>query len=291
MYRFYIAVAVFWFAFQATLYGKYARALDGISLLIIRNVSLIWIGALVLFRVPKNAFAIVPQHSFTITRTACFGVLHLLLNYQAYKYVPVWVANILKKWVTTIVWFVIWYLLLSEMLSRMQYLLLWIIMVASLYISGKRIHYDHLENHKYWIGIIYIVISWIFSTLARYGFKLYSADMNTFLASYILEASVGVVAAFIFPLYKQVSWFSLMIPDKKTLGQILAISVVTMITTISYTQALQWWSFSLSNALILCNLPLICLFSALFYHEHLQRKQRIAIISIVICLIMLKLIT
>jgi hypothetical protein len=70
MYRLSISLAVFGFALQNTLYAKYARALNGITLVIIRNVSLIAVGAIALFRVRADQYAQIITYWQPITRTA-----------------------------------------------------------------------------------------------------------------------------------------------------------------------------------------------------------------------------
>ncbi len=287
MYRFYIFTAVFWFAIQATLYGTYARQLNGISLVFVRNVSLIAIGAIALFRVDAHEYAWITPHLFTITRTALCGIAHLILNYEAYKHVPIGITGVLKKWVATLTWFFLWYFLLWEALSTAQYLLIGVVISASLYIARQKSANEHIDIQKHRRWMIFILISGILSTTAWYWFQQYSADMNPFLASYILEASIGGISLFVLPLLAYLTKTPLHI-TKNTLAPIFILSALAIASTIMFTYALQLWSFALSNALVLCSLPLICFFSYLFYKEKLTSKQIGAILIVIMSLVALK---
>lgn len=287
MYRFYILSAVCWFAFQATFYGKYARQLNGMSIVFVRNVSLIGIWTIALIRVDAHEYAIVSTYRAPIMRAALCGTIHLVLNYEAYKHVPIWITGILKKWTATITWFMLWYFFLWETFSLLQYSVISVIILASLYIARQKNTHTHLQNahHRKWMG--YIFISGILSSVAWYLFKQYSAEMNPFLASYVLEASVGVVSLIVIPCFAYVSKKPILF-KRSVLPPIFLLSVVAIMSTIFYTYALKIGSFSLSNALSLCSLPLVCLFSYLLYKEKMTKKQIIATVVVVLFLVILK---
>lgn len=287
MYRFYILSAVFWFAFQATFYGKYARQLNGMSIVFIRNVSLIGIWTIALFRVDSHEYAIVSSYWAPILWAALCGTVHLVLNYEAYKHVPIWITGILKKWTATITWFVLWYVLLWETFSLLQYSVITVIILASLYIARQKNTHVHLQNAHHRKGMGYIFISGILSSVAWYLFKQYADEMNPFLASYVLEASVGVVSLVVIPCFAYVSSKPLLV-KKSVLPPVFLLSVVAIMSTVFYTYALQIGSFSLSNALSLCSLPLVCLFSYLVYKEKMTKQQIAATLVVVVFLVILK---
>lgn len=148
---------------------------------------------------------------------------------------------------------------MGEQLQVTQYLLISAVVIFCLLLANKKSDAAHLEHASHRKGIAFLSISGILSTAAWYGFKQYADHLNPFLASYLLEASVGVMSLFVLPVYTWYSGSSFQKATSRQITQITIISFVTIFSTIAYTYALQSGLFSLSNALVICSLPVVCL--------------------------------
>lgn len=288
MFYLYLLSAVVLFAIQWILYGKYAREMDGITTSLLRNGSLILVGLVLVPWIPHDWHVHIAEHRPLILLTAVLGIGHIALNYESYKHLPMGIAALLKKVSAISTWIIVWLVFLWESVSLRHLVLLGVIVTASLLVWYYRDQDTQLSpTSNYRKGITLIVISGVFNTLSWRWYKTYAEAMNPFLATYILEASIGIALLLIVPIYRAYTKTKPTI-HKKHIYQISAISLLVIGASACFTLALQTGPFIIANTLLVMTIPLIFIGSYLLYHENINKKQIIPIAISLIALILLK---
>jgi drug/metabolite transporter (DMT)-like permease len=279
-----ITLAIIWYWLQTTLLAKYSRNLNGLIVAIIRNISIMFLGLPLLFRIQPWDIVLIKNNFHLIVLTSFLWAASNILMFIWYNYLPVGISKISKAVANSVSSILISYIILSQDLTFLQ--IIWICILFSfwaLLISWK-IDITHLKNNNIWI-----VISWIFQSLFYYIFKLFTNDLHPFVWAYLLEFGIWAVFLIMIPFlhYSQFHKHLLKV-TKKQIVYISLISLTAIIGTIGMGYAVKYWNFALSNILLILNIPLSIILAYFLLHEKVTKNQWIYIIGMIIGLIVLQ---
>jgi drug/metabolite transporter (DMT)-like permease len=282
------AISVLSYGIQLPLLSKYARDIDSLSTTIYRNVSLIFTMAPVLFFVPKEEFSKLPDYFLFLLLTSGSGALAFVLNMAASTYLPISISSSLRRVSQIITAVVLGMIFFNEYLQINQLILITLMTIGAILLTYSKPNTSHLEKQNVFLGVLLGVISGAIFSISFLSFAHLSRNLNPLLASYALEAGVGIFAVF-FGIIRFIK-FKKPVPilSKNELLKITLISATTISGTIFYGLALNHGPCALIASLMTLTGVIALIMGYFLFKEKLTKKQIYITLLIPLCAAALK---
>ncbi len=285
------AISVFSYGIQLPLLSKYARDIDSLSTTIYRNVSLIFTMAPVLFFVPKEAFLKLPEHFILLLLASGSGALAFILNMAANTYLPISIGSSLRRVSQIIVSISLGIIFFGEHLPTKQTILIGLMTLGAILLANSKPDVSHLKKQNTLLGTILGIISGILFAASFAFFTYLSRNINPLLASYFLEAGVGIFVITFGIIRFVKSKQTVPVLPKNEFIKIVLISSTTISGTIFYGLALNHGPYALIASLMTITGVIALVMGYFLFKEKLTTKQIILTIFILACAAILKLLS
>ncbi len=285
------AISILSYGVQLPLLSKYARNIDSLSTTIYRNVSLIFTMAPVLFFVPRDAFSQLPDYFWFLALASGAGALAFVLNMAASTYLPISIGNSLRRVSQIIASVILGIILFNEYLPTYQIILIGLMTIGAVMLTTSKPNVSHLKKQNVFLGTLLGVLSGCVFAISFATFTHLSRNLNPLLASYTLEAGVGIfVVLFGFIRFFKFRQIVPILP-KKEFVKIVLISATTISGTIFYGLALNHGPYALIASLMTVTGVITFIMGYFLFKEKLTKQQTILTILILSCVAMLKLLS
>jgi len=280
--------AALFYSLQWTFYIKYARKYDGMRVAQVRNIAMIitWIPLVFLgWWIEQKILAIYIR---PIIISAIIWALHVFISYKSYTYVPAWISQVIKKSVKSLWVLIISLYVLQEVFTTGQWRWLAIITFWALRLGSYKIdiHHLNLQNIKLWT--VLIILAGFLSALNWYFFSLYNSSFDPFIASYILESSIGIIyllyilfVSFYNPQPTTgIQWLMTIEPRDLLYMSLNTFFVFWWTLCSAYALTLGWYGFTWLLSII--GVPIAFLLVRIVLKEEITRMQAAAISIILV---------
>jgi hypothetical protein len=275
------------YSLQWIIYTKYARKYDGLRVVQVRNIVMILTWIPLLFFVPNISLTEIFVYWPWIVLTAIVWAFHVYISYKSYTYIPLGIAQVVKKSVKSLIVLAISVLVLHELFTFWQVRWLSLITLGAIRLWSQKIDISHLDMQDAPLGFFYVVLAWIASWCSWYFFTKYANNLNSLLAAYILEMSIWVMYL-IQGIFSSYLWSSsgfiqqLLAINKKDLLWMSMTTFVAFWWTICMALAFKVWSFGYSGLLTIMWVPISFVLALCMFKEKITRTQAAAICIILV---------
>lgn len=269
------------------LIAKYARKMDGLSLSIYRNLSLIVSMSPVLLFVSMEEFKSLPEVLPYLIYSGITGTISIIFQYESYKYLPVGIVSALIK--IRVILVTLWaYLFLGESIPLHTLVIIGVILASSLFLGTQKHHMPHL-NKKTEKGIAFTVLNAFFVSLAIFFMSAASRKTDPLMAGYLWESFIGVFALIAGLSRQLVTGIKIEKISLKRFKKLTLISLLATIGTGAFALAVQDGAIGVVSAIAAAGTIFVTAASHFYHHEKLNLKQLIGIGAVVLGIIGLKL--
>ena len=286
---FYVAIiSMLSWVIHASLFAKYARSLDWISIAFYRSLALlITMLPILYFADFKNAWAIY-DNIWTFFIGGLLWWVAGICFYEAQRYLPIWIVVALDKLIVIVVW-ALSYFIYWEVLN--SYALFWIavILISIISLVLVKNQMPHLNNNiMYWVWFMIprIIWAWIWF----FVLWLLSKKVDFAFSAYLMEAFVFgwiIISIFIKYLFNKTFIKKISLND---FSKIFLFSLFTLWWTWGYALAVSmWWPQWLISSILATDIIFVSIAWYFFHKEKLLFKQWIFIICTFVWLILLRL--
>ncbi len=286
------ALMVLAYGLQGALQAKYIRKYDALTVGVYRNISLSVTMLPILFLVPAADILRISEHLGTLFLASTIGALGLWCSFSSAHYLPIGFGTALRQVAHTVTAVALGALFFSELLSPSQLLLLALIMFSGISLILARVDHDHLDPRLVMRGVGLALLAGVIVAHSFYFLSLLSREVDPLVAAYFWEAGVGIVLLFLFiarqyrypkRVAEKVNFY-----DART---IIAISLLTIVGTVSYASAATHGPYALVSGLMSMTTLVSVLMGWYLYSERVSRLQGILISFSIACVILLKLLS
>ena len=276
-------ISAFAYALQGVLMATYYRSMDTLSAVSYRGLSLIFSMAPLLIFVPAHMFERIHQALPAILAASLCAALGNWAQANSYKSLPLGIATALGISFAVMVASAIGFFFFDELLTVWQTMLLILLLTGIVILGFSRSTGPLPKDHNVAKGIIFALLFGLFLGAGYALIGSASRQLHPFLAGYMWETIIGVMAA---ALAYSRKWFNRQSLTKISLPvfrKILVASAPTAIGTGFYALAMTLGPIALATALISTTIVFTTLLSRLIYRETLTVWQWSLLLAI--CLI------
>jgi len=274
------------YAIHNLLITRHARQMDGLSLAIYRNLSLIIGMSPLFFFISWNDLKTLPTVIHWVIIGGFFGAVSVTMQYLAFQRLPMGIASSFMK--TSTLFLTLWaFVFLGEKIPLASLFAIFFIISAIFYLGIQKNHMPHLnkETEK---GIAYALGNAFIVSIAFYFMSKASRAVNPLMAGYFWEVFIGI-SALLLGLLRQL-FFKKPI-DKISPGKFSSIAAIGTLTTIGtggYALAVTLGPLGIVSAVGAVATVVLSIFSTKYHKEKLSKKQWIGIIAVILGIIALK---
>lgn len=275
------------YAIHNILIARHARDMDGLSLGMYRNLSLIVGMAPVFFFISYEDLLHLPEVIVWILLGSLTGAISVIFHFMAYEYLPVGVVSAFTK--VRVLFLTLWaYLFLQEVISMESFVMILIILAGVIYLGLQKNHMPHL-NRKTEKGIALILGNAFFVSLAFFFMSKASREVNPLMVGYFWEVLIGIIILIMGVFRYFINGTKIQKIPRKKFQNIAAISSLTTIGTGGFALAVQYGPIAVVAAIAAAGTVIVASFSHFYHREKLSHNQWLGIAVVVIGIIGLKL--
>ncbi len=268
------------------LIAKHARNMDGLSLGMYRNLSLIVVMAPVFLFVSYADLFQLPEVIYWIVLGSAAGAISLVLHFLAYQYLPVGIVGAFTK--IRVLLLALWaYLFLGEYISVESLLMIILILAGVIFLGLQKNHMPHL-NTKTEKGILLALGNALFVSIAIFFMSKAAREANPLMVAYFWEVFIGIFVLIIGIARQKFGIKRIQkIPIKK-MKKIALISSLATVGTGAFALAIQYGAISIVAAVGASGMVFTAAISHVYHKENLNHYQWLGIIVVMIGIIGLK---
>lgn len=285
----FVGIAILSYGLQAPLLAYFTRKHGSLVVIVYRNIFLAFIMLPALFLLQKEEVMLIGNHLDLLLPASAFGVVALTLNLNAFKYLPVAMANILRQVSDVVLAIIIGAIFLHEYLVPSQLFLIGLIISCGCILAITRSPRIEVLMPRTGIGLLFATLAGFSHAFSFFFFSKLVRATNPIAAGYFWEVFIGIFAAsYLIFLYKRKKF---LLPIKLPLQTIVPIglaSVVTISGTLAYGYAVTVGPYALATGLITSSVVVVLLASSVFLKEKLALKQVALMLTIVAFMIILR---
>lgn len=284
-----ILAAIFAYGVQIPMIAVYARRFDAITVAIYRNISLVFTMLPILFFVPSEQFAIAVKNWPYFLLMGVIGACSYIAMLTSSIYLPVGIAQSFRQASNIIAAILLGVLFLSEILSAMEFGLIALLLIGSIALSLSKPNVLHLERQNVSRGVWLAIAGGAGGALSFLFFSQAARSVSPIIAAYALEAGVGI-SILLYALARSFFFKKRLVamPLRDAAG-LVAISLTTIIGTLSFAYAVTLGSFALATALLSAGGIVALVIAWWLYGERLTLFQLGVILYMIAIIVVLRL--
>ncbi len=273
MFFFLAVAAMLGYSIYSTLIAHHVRKHDGLSVSIVRNLSLIFSMAPLLLLAKPESFGLLPEFASNLILAGLTGAASLGLSFWALKFLPVGIKNALRSISGVLFVFFISWLWFQELPSLIEFLWVVPIVIGGLALSTQKINIDHLDPRT-GKGVLLVIIAAILASISFVQMSDVARNLDPFIAGYTWEVLIGIWAL----IFGIVRWMicgknpfgKIKLPE---IGKIALVSAPTVIGTGCFALAVTMGSVGIANVIGTGGIFITILLGHWLYRENLTRNQ------------------
>lgn len=285
----FVGVAIFSYGIQAPLLAYFTRKYSSVMVVVYRNLFLAFLMSPVLFLATKEEMLLVTEHVGLLLLASFSGVVALIFNLNAFRYLPVAMSNILRQVSDVVLAIVIGALFLGEYLGGSQLLLLGAIICCGVILALTRLPQTSVLVPSKKRGVLLAMLAGFSHALSFFFFTKLVRVTHPLVAAYFWEVFIGIFAAvYMLILMKRKEFLSPINIPFRTALPIAFASLVTISGTLAYGYAVEHGPYALASGLITSSIVVVLLTSRFFLKEKLALRQVALMLTIVGFMIILR---
>lgn len=285
----FVGVAIFSYGIQAPLLAYFTRKYSSVMVVVYRNLFLAFLMLPIFFFVTREDVTLMTEHIGLLLLASFSGVVALIFNLNAFRYLPVAMSNILRQVSDVVLAIVIGAVFLGEYLAGSQLLLLGAIICCGVILALTRLPQMSVLVPSKKKGVLLAVLAGFSHALSFFFFTKLVRVTDPLVAAYFWEVFIGIfAAAYMLILMKRKEFLSPVNIPLRTALPIAFASLVTISGTLAYGYAVEHGPYALASGLITSSIVVVLLTSRFFLKEKLAIRQIALMLTIVVFMIILR---
>jgi len=269
-------ISMLGYSLQGTLLARYARKMDGLSLAVWRNLSLIVSMLPLLFFVSKSEWALLPNFWGEFLLAGISGALSLMLVFASLKFLPVGISEAFRRGGVVISLLLLGLVFFHEKINFLQGIFVAVILGSGFYLSLQKHHLANLDQRTM-RGIFFGIVSAILAAISIFLMSKAARELNPFISGYIWEITIGLCALIIVLLRDWCSKFKFQKISLGEFGRIALVSSPTLIGTGGSALAVTMGPIGILHTIGAAGIFTTLILSHFLYGEKIRLSQWIII--------------
>ncbi|MBT3349327.1 hypothetical protein HN954_01655 [bacterium] len=279
MFFFLAVISMAAYAVQNTLLVHHVRKLDGLSVAIFRNFSLIVTMSPLLFLATRAEIFAVFQNWPLLLAASATGAISLTFSLWSIKFLPVGISLAFRRGLGAILMFVAGFLMFGETISLIEAGIVLLVILTTTWVTLIKNNFEHL-NHRVRIGFLLAIICTIFGVITFSLMSLLAREAGPAATGYFWEMGIGICALMIGFGRQIFGGKKIAKISGKVFLKIALISWPTLIATGSFAYAVTLGPIGIANAIGTGGILVGTVMAHFLYREKLKKMQWILIFAI-----------
>ncbi|MCF7905898.1 DMT family transporter [Candidatus Gracilibacteria bacterium] len=276
------------YSLQGTLLAHHARKVDGLSLAVWRNLSLIITMLPILLFVHKSDWAHTMDFWKEFVIAGICGALSLMCVFASLKSLPAGISETFRRGGSVIALFLLGLFFFQERVSFAQAVFVAVILISGFVLAFQKNSFIHLDTHAT-KGIFMGLLGAILAAISIFLMSKIARELNPFISAYIWESVIGVCALILALLRDKFSRFKLQKVSWREFWRIGLVSSPTLVGSGASALAVTLGPIGILHTIGASGIFTTLILSRFLYGEKIRIAQWIIIMIMALGIVGLKL--